>query len=206
VGCVSDSEANAACMRAKEPEMERKEFRVDSDFLGFINLLLRRTSELERLYSEEQYFPGERPMVRFAHIHRIGEYYIHSEGSFRSPFIEQFFVAADTTFRALRDHCRNFAYGDIQELRKLTGYSYTKIEILILLRPGERLSRKSLTRIAYRRQITRALNKLAALELIKWNKRKEITLTQKGTDLRKALIQLYNPFISLTKNMQGQSP
>ena len=142
-------------------------------------------------------------MVRFAHIQGIGKYYSPSGTLTKSTF-EKFCAVADVAFRELRDYCRVFAYGDIQELKKITGYSCTgQLEILLFLRPGERLDRKALTRIAHRRQITRALNRLAVQGLIIWDKRKQVMLTQKGTDLRKVLIQLHDPFISIMKETQG---
>lgn len=63
-----------------------------------------------------------------------------------------------------------------------------KLEILASIN-HQKSSRRTLSKITYRRGISRALNELEHLNLIKWQKRREVELTYTGCQMRQAILE-----------------
>jgi hypothetical protein len=184
--------------------MEQTERRLRNDFIVFINFLLRNLEELEILYLQEQYRVQDPPILRFLHRHEkdSGSLFNALQAShpmtLTSPktYESRLDSVVETTLRELRNVHKNLKFKRVQELEKLAelGNVNKKLEILVLLKPGEKTDRRSIRDMTYRRRITRALNRLSALDFITWDKREEIALTIVGAELRKTLLEVSDLF------------
>ena len=169
---------------------------INYGFATILNFVLRNAKEIGHLTARNSYF---RDRVRWFMLpHKEAVAFLTEADSSEitltsgqsTAIEEKAFKITENLLRIFKDHCENFGFDSLYELELLSERKNvnTKLEILMQLKPGVKTSRKQLNKVAYRRKLSRALGRLAELDLITWKKRKEVALTQKGMELRKTIL------------------